>query len=72
MANIDIFNKHFNQNIEVDLDDISIDYFTHTIEDVEKFLRRPHKTCRYCNTRLRTNTYAPFATTKGDIKEWIL
>lgn len=71
MGNIDHFCKHFNVNIDYDLDDISIDVFTHTLEEIEKFLNTPHNVCRYCKPILRYQTYKPFAVSKGDIHEWI-
>lgn len=70
MANIDYFCSYFNKEINYDLDDISIDIYTHTLEEIEAFLHTPHNVCAYCNTRLRNHTYAPFATSKGDIHEW--
>ena len=72
MAQIDIFNTHFNQNITYDIDDISIDFFTHSEKEILEFLRTPHECCKYCDISYRNHSNAWFATTKGDINEWIL
>ncbi len=72
MANIDYFCSYFNKEIDYSLDDISIDIYNHTIEEIEKFLRTPHDVCRYCNTIARKQSYAPFAISKGDIHEWTI
>ena len=72
MGNIDYFCDYFNQNIEYDLDDISIDVSTHTLEEVENFLNTPHQVCRYCKPSMRHKTYAPFSTSKKEISEWTL
>ena len=71
MANIDFFNQHFNEHIDIDINDISIDIFSHNEEEIQQFLNHPHKACKYCNTIKRHNSYANFATSKGDINEWI-
>lgn len=70
MANIDYFCEHFGKKIEYDLDDVSINIFDHTLEEIEAFLNTPHQACRYCDTCARKHTYAPFAVSKGDIHEW--
>ena len=72
MGTIGHFCKHFNINMDIDLDDISIDVTTHNLKEVEQFLRTQHQTCRYCKPELRHKTYAPFAVSKGDIKEWTI
>lgn len=71
MANIDYFCDYFNKQIDIDLDDISINIFNHGLSEIEQFLKQPHQACRYCDTIKRKNTYQPFATSKGDIHEWI-
>ena len=72
MANIDYFNKHFNKTVNIDIDDISIDIFTHTEEEIHEFLSHPHEACRYCDTIQRHNSYSNFTISKGDIKEWTI
>lgn len=71
MANIEFFNQHFDKNINIDLDDISIDIFTHNENEILQFLRQPHQACRYCDTVKRHRSYSDFAISKGDISEWI-
>lgn len=72
MANIDYFCSHFNKDIHYYLDDISIDIFKHTEEEIKDFLSKPHDICKYCNTIERKSTYQPFEISKQDIKEWIM
>lgn len=72
MGNIDYFCKYFNKQIDYNLDDISIDIFTHTLEEVEQFLQTPHDICRYCKPSNRYKTNAPFKISKGDITEWTI
>ena len=71
MANIGFFNQRFNQNVNFDLDDISIDIFEHNEEELFNFLHTPHDTCRYCDTIRRHYSYSDFAISKGRIEEWI-
>ena len=35
MANIDFFNQHFNEHIDIDINDISIDIFSHNEEEIQ-------------------------------------
>lgn len=70
MANIEFFCNHFDKKLDIDLDDISIDIFNHTEEEIKIFLTHPHITCRYCDTLLRSISYQDFAISKGDINEW--
>ena len=71
MANIDFFCQHFNKQINYNIDDISIDIFSHTEKEIHEFLSHPHDVCCYCNTIARHNSYTPFEISKGDINEWI-
>lgn len=71
-AQIDYFCQHFNQTIKYDLDDISIDIFSHNEEEILAFLSHPHNFCKYCNIQYRDNSLAPFAISKGDITEWTI
>lgn len=70
MGNIEYFINHFNVDIDFDIDDISIDVATHTLEEVELFLKTPHQICKYCKPALRQQTYSSFAISKEDISEW--
>jgi len=70
MANIDYFCDTFNKEINYHLDDISVNIFTHTLDQIEEFLHTPHRVCRYCNTFAREHSYQPFGISQGDIKEW--
>ena len=70
MANIDHFCSYFYEKIDYELDDISIDIYTHTLKEIEEFLHTPHNVCRYCDTIRRHNSYKPFAVSRGVIGEW--
>lgn len=70
MAYIQYFNKYFNKNIEYNLDDISIDIFTHTEEEILNFLKIPHLACKYCNSKKRIFTYKDYTISRKNIKEW--
>lgn len=72
MANIDYFCEYFNKEIHYYLDDISIDIFKHTEEEIKDFLSHPHDVCRYCNTPARKSSYSSFEVSKGDIREWTM
>ena len=71
MANIEFFNQRFGEKVNINLDDISIDIFTHTEEEIKQFLSTPHEACSYCNTLARHRNYLDFTVSKGDINEWI-
>ena len=70
MANIDYFCSYFYENINYELDDISIDIYTHTEKEILDFLSTPHNVCRYCDTIRRHNSYKPFSVSRGVIEEW--
>ena len=70
-AQIDYFNDYFDKHIEYNIDDISIDIYNHSLKEIEQFLTKPHDFCKYCDINKRDNSLQPFATTKGDINEWI-
>ena len=72
MANIEFFCKHFSQELNIDIDDISIDIFNHDEKEILKFLSKSHNACRYCDTIKRHNSYTDFAISKENIKEWIV
>ena len=70
-AQIDYFCDYFDTKIDYDLDDISIDIFSHTEKEILDFLSHPHDFCRYCDTYKREHSLMPFSISKGDITEWI-
>ena len=64
------FWRYFNIDWGITLDDISIDIFNHTAEEIEAFIRKPCKLCSYCDTLTRPHTYKPFALSEKKIEEW--
>ena len=66
------FWDHFGLDWGMTPEDLSIDIFEHTAEEIEDFISKPCELCRYCDTFTRPRTYAPFEISKGDIKEWTI
>lgn len=66
------FWDHFDLDWGIKAEDMSIDIFTHTAEEIEQFINSPCKLCRFCATDIRLGTYEPFSKSKGDIKEWTI
>ena len=66
------FWDHFALDWEFSQEDLSIDIFTHTLEEIEAFVRQPCKLCRFCDTKRRARSYRPFEKSSGDIKEWTI
>ena len=66
------FWKHFNLDWGMTPEELSIDIFTHTAEEIEDFLRQPCKLCRYCDTQHRVKSYAPFSISEGKMEEWTI
>lgn len=66
------FWDHFGLDWGMTPEDLSIDIFTHTAEEIEEFIHKPCELCRFCDTIRRTNTYKPFEVSTGDIKEWTI
>ena len=64
------FWEHFGLDFGFAQEELGIDIFEHTAEEIEEFLNRPIKLCRFCDTIRREQTYAPFGKSKGEIKEW--
>lgn len=64
------FWEHFGLDFGFSQEELGIDIFTHTADEIEAFLKRPIKLCRFCDTQMRGRTYAPFGVSAGDIKEW--
>ena len=64
------FWEHFGLDFGFDQEDLGIDIYEHTAEEIEEFLNRPIELCRFCDTEKRGQTYAPFSKSKGEIDEW--
>jgi len=71
MPNVHIFLEHFGIEWEYNEDDIGIDIFTHSIDEIEEFLDKPIKLCKYCNTIARSQSKVRYCKSKGDIREWL-
>lgn len=69
---IQTFLDHFGLDWGFTQEDLSIDIFDHTTEEIEDFVRHPVELCRYCDTVRRAHSYRPFERSKGDIKEWTI
>jgi len=65
------FWDHFNLDWGMTPEDLSVDIFTHTAQEIEEFISKPCELCRFCDTFIRTQTYQPFSISTGDINEWI-
>ena len=66
------FWDHFGLDWGITPEDLSIDIFTHTAEEIEAFLHQPCELCRFCDTIRRQQTYAPFTKSEGLISEWTI
>jgi len=66
------FWDHFGLDWGITPEDLSIDIFDHTAEEIEAFIKQPCKLCKFCDTTNRANSYMPFEQSKGDIEEWIV
>jgi len=64
------FWEHFGLDWGMTPEELSIDIFTHTAEEIEAFISKPCKLCRFCDTARRPNTYQPFSISKGEMSEW--
>ena len=64
------FWQHFGLDWGMTPEDLSIDIFTHTAEEIEDFISKPCELCKYCDTLKRPNTYADFSISKGEMSEW--
>ena len=65
------FWEHFDLDFGFTQEDLGIDIFTHSAEEIEEFLLQPIKLCRFCDTEERQRSYMPFGTSKGEIAEWL-
>ena len=65
------FWETFGLDFGFEQEELGIDIFTHTADEIEAFLDRPIKLCKHCDTEARGRSYAPFGTSRGEISEWI-
>ena len=66
------FWNHFNLDWGFTPEDLSIDIFNHTAEEIEEFISKPCKLCRFCDTLTRQRTYKPFSISEGKMEEWTI
>ena len=66
------FWRHFDLDFGFTQEDLSIDIFNHTAQEIEDFIHKPCLLCRFCDTITRPTTYAPFSKSTGDINEWTI
>ena len=64
------FWEHFKLDWGFTQEDLSIDIFNHTAQEIEDFINKPCELCRFCNTMKRPYTYAPFSLSEEKIEEW--
>ena len=69
-AHIKIFNKYFNQNLEICEKDYVDIYKVNNKEEIIKFLEKPFPFCRYCKTS-DIKFAQKWDITKKEITEWI-
>lgn len=74
-GNIRFFNKYFKDQLEqpiwTDVDDVSIDIYEHSMDEINDFCNTPHNLCKFCNSTKRHETEHLFDKTKKEITEWI-
>ena len=66
------FWNHFNLDWGFTQEELSIDIFNHTAEEIEDFISKPCMLCRFCDTLTRQRTYRPFSISEGKISEWTI
>lgn len=66
------FWEHFGLDFGFEQEELGIDIFTHTADEIEDFLNRPIKLCRFCDTEAREHSYSMFGKSKGEIGEWTI
>lgn len=66
------FWNHFNLDWGFTQEELSIDIFNHTAEEIEDFISKPCKLCRFCDTLTRQRTYKPFSISEEKISEWTI
>jgi hypothetical protein len=69
MPVIDVFNKHFGENLSLsDADSVDI-YKAKNIDEILDFMRKPIPFCRYCNWE-KSETQIPWHISSKQISEW--
>ena len=66
------FWNHFDLDWGFTQEDLSIDIFNHTAEEIEEFIHKPCELCRFCDTLTRQRTYKPFTISEGKMEEWTI
>ena len=66
------FWNHFDLDWGFTQEELSIDIFNHTAEEIEEFISKPCKLCAYCDTLTRQRTYKPFSISEGKMEEWTI
>lgn len=66
------FWNHFDLDWGFTQEELSIDIFNHTAEEIESFISKPCKLCSYCDTLTRPNTYKEFSISEGKMSEWTI
>lgn len=66
------FWQHFGLDWGINHEDLGIDIFTHTAQEIEEFIHRPCELCKYCDTIHRQQSYEKFSLSKGEISEWTI
>ncbi len=69
-ASIKHFNKFFDKNVRLSLNDSISIYDADNIQQILDFLRKPAPFCRYCNTK--EISYKKWSRSQKDISEWIV
>ena len=64
------FWDHFGLDWGMTQEELGIDIFTHTADEIEEFINKPCKLCRFCDTVTRQRTYKPFSISEGKMSEW--
>ena len=66
------FWDHFGLDWGINHEDLGIDIFTHTAEEIEAFINKPCELCRYCDVITRQRSYQPFGISEGKMSEWTI
>lgn len=66
------FCGHFGVDFGFAQEELGIDIFEHNAEEIDAFLSKPIKLCRFCDTMQRARSYRPFEKSTGDISEWTI
>lgn len=68
---IDIFNKKFKTNLEIQKEDY-MDIYENTYEEICEYINKPIPFCRYCDTITRGRNYYPHSKSERKIEEWTI